>query len=299
MSLTAVVKKILVTGGTGLLGSNWADSINHKIEVILGFHNRHIEKAGTTVVSVVLENELELLNTVSRLAPDVVVHCAALTNIEECEKNSELAENVNVFLAKNVTNVCSNLGIKFVYISTDQLFDGHSAYLNEGTPTNPLNTYGKTKASAEKYITIHKPEALIIRTNFFGWGTSYRESFSDFIISGLRRGREMHLFSDVYFTPILIEELVAVTHELLDKSAAGIFHVVSAERVSKYEFGLMLAQEFELDSTLITPCLITDRADLVKRPLDMSLSNEKVSRILGHKLRNLREQMADLRESEK
>ena len=150
----------------------------------------------------------------------------------------------------------------------------------------------------EDYIHLNNPNALIIRTNFFGWGTSYRQSFSDFVIDNLRKGKNITLFNDVFYTPILIETLVETVMELYLNNAKGIFNVVGNNRVSKLEFGLELVNIFGLDINLIKEGSIKDNNDLVKRPKDLSLSNSKVNRFLKKEIINLSDQIARLHDSE-
>ena len=228
----------------------------------------------------------------------IVVHTAGLTDVAACERNPAPAYAINVELAVNVARACFEAGLPLVHISTDHLFAGDQALLDENQPPSPLNAYARTKAEAERRVLDVYPHALIIRTNFYGWGTSYRHSFSDFILESLRTGKQPTLFKDVFYTPILIEDLALAVHELVDMQAQGIFNVVGDDRISKYEFGCMVAAEFGLDANRISPGLLADHASDVQRPLDMSLSNKKVCDLLGRKLGGVKEQIAKLHQQE-
>ncbi len=173
-----------------------------------------------------------------------------------------------------------------IYISTDHLFLGNESLVNEDHPISPVNVYAKTKAEAEACVLVDA-ETLIIRTNFYGWGTSYRHSFSDMIINSLRAHKKIILFKDIYYTPLLVETLVNIVHELVQRKFTGIFNVVGDDRISKYDFGLNLAKVFNLDSGLIDPGKISDCPSLVQRPQDISLSNQKVSECLNKKIGGL------------
>jgi len=165
---------------------------------------------------------------------------------------------------------------------------------DESVPVDPVNVYGRTKAEAEVMVLAAHPEALVVRTNFYGWGTSYRRSFSDEILTSLRSGRSVTLFQDVFYTPTLIAPLVGAIEGLLAAGASGIFHVTSDDRVSKLDFGRILASVFELDAGLIQPGLIRDVPTLVARPLDMSLSNSKVRGVLGRAMGTVRAHVEQL-----
>ena len=135
-----------------------------------------------------LENLKSIEDTLKFFMPKLVVHAAGMTNVDECEKDPSTANLINGVLPGNVAKVSYELGIKFVYISTDQLFDGTKSFYGEEEDTNPVNEYGSSKALGEKLVLKYNPEALIARCNFFGWGPSYKRSFSDFIFDNLSNG---------------------------------------------------------------------------------------------------------------
>jgi len=188
--------------------------------------------------------------------------------------------------------------VPLVHISTDHLFSGDTSFADEGDLAAPVNIYGRTKAEAESRVLDTYPEALLIRTNFYGWAPSYRQSFSDVIIGRLRLGRTLTLFRDVFYTPILIRALIEAIHELIRLRASGVLHVVGDERLSKYDFGLKIADKFDLDEGLIKPGLLREEASLVRRPYDMSLSNRKACRLLGKELGVVEDQIARLHQEE-
>lgn len=292
-------QKILFTGGSGLLALNWAMAIRNHYTVILGLHEREIALVGVHVIKIDLESVGSLIVALEKIRPQIVVHTASLTSVETCEAAPDLAQHVNVDLAANVAQACATLGIQLVHISTDHLFLGRESWVDEAYPVKPVNVYGLTKAEAEQRVLDAHPEALVIRTNFYGWGTGYRHSFSDVIIASLRANKKLILFQDVFYTPVLIEVLVRAVHDLLEFKAHGVFNVAADERISKYEFGLKIAQEFKLDNALIKPGKITDQAALVRRPHDMSIFNQKICHLLGRKLGSVGEQISRLHQQEK
>ena len=265
---------------------------------MLGLHERRVSVGGVESEVVDLEAIGGLAATLGALRASIVVHTSGLTSAESCEMDPELAWHVNVRLAVNVASACSIVGIPMVHISTDHLFQGQSPLLDEVHPVDPMNVYGHTKAEAEKQVLDANPEALVVRTNFYGWGPSYRPSFSDFIIQGVREGRELTLFEDVTYTPILIEAVVGIVHELVGLNARGVFNVVGDDRVSKYEFGLRVADEFGLDREKLKPGLLAEQTRLVQRPRDMSLSNLKATQTLGRPLGGVFQHLTRLRHQE-
>ncbi len=291
-------KKVLITGGSGLLAVNWALSVCNHYAVTLLLHHRKISLSGINTDVASLNSLSECLSVLEKHQPDIVIHTAGLTDVEECESNLDLAQEVNVDLAKNIAIACSDQDVKLVHISTDHLFSGNHELATEETKVNPANNYAKTKLQGEQQALENCKDALIIRTNFFGWGAKYRQSFSDFILNKLRNNEQIDLFSDVFFTPILVSELSKKVHQLINANFSGVFNVVGSERVSKYEFGIKLANYFNLDVGLINAVSIDDKSNLVKRPKDMSLSNTKLRQKLNCEVASLDEQLQTLKKQE-
>lgn len=289
---------VLITGGSGLLAVNWALALRDTCAVTLGIHDRVVSLKGVQTHKINLNSVDDLLRDFELNQIHIVVHAAGMTSVELCEAKPQLARHINVQLALNVARACAKLGLPLIHISTDHLFAGTKALVQEDCPVAPLNVYGLTKAEAEQHVLQAHLQALVIRTNFFGWGPSYRHSFSDVILEALRLGKEVTLFKDVLYTPILIKTLAFAAHALVDKRASGIFHVVGDERTSKYEFGCKVAKEFGLDSSLIKPGYLADQARLVSRPYDMSLSNQKTCKLIGKKLCSADEHISLLHQQE-
>lgn len=281
-----------------MLAINWALALRERYAITLGLHEREIVIAGVQTVRTNLESVDQLVRTFEAMQPQIVIHTAGLASVEKCEFEPDLAQRVNVQLATNVAQACARCRLPLVHISTDHLFDGEGSLVNEDCPVAPVNVYGQTKAEAESRVLEAHPQALVIRTNFYGWGTSYRHSFSDVIIEALRSGKELTLFQDVFYTPILAETAARAVHDLVDLKATGIFHVVGDERISKYEFGRKLAQEFKLDASLVKSGYFAGQTSLVRRPHDMSLSNQKTCKLLGRKLGGVGEHIARLHQQE-
>lgn len=291
-------RKVLITGGSGLLALNWALAIRSQYSVILGLHMRNLSVAGVQARQIPLESVDELAREFDLLKPELVIHTAGFTNVEECERRPEQAFEVNVNLAVNVAQACAKLSVPLVHISTDHMFSGDVPFADETHQIVPQNVYGQTKAAAERQVLEAHPRALMIRTNFFGWGPKYRSSFSDVIIKALRSEKELTLFNDIFYTPILIETAIQAIHELVQAGASGIFHVVGDERISKYGFGQKIAEEFKLDADLIKLGFMADQVSLVRRPYDMSLSNQKICSALGRKMGGVSEHVARLHQQE-
>ena len=292
-------KKILFTGGSGLLALNCALYLRDDFEVYLALHNRIINLQNVHTCKIDLENEQELEKELIRINPDILINAAGMSNVEECELKPNDAEKINAIVPGILARLSKKLNIYFVHISTDHLFDGTKCFQTEDDSISPLNEYGKSKAKGEQEVIKYNKDALIVRTNFFGWGTSYRQSFSDFIINSLRQEKKITLFSDVYFTPIFIQTLIDFIQILIKNNRSGIINIVSNERISKYEFGILIADVFGLNKNLIEKGSIENNKSLVQRPKDMSLSNIKMNKIPNtYKFPSLNDQICILFKNE-
>ena len=274
-----------------MLSLNWAIQIRDNYEVVLGLHEKEIHLTGTKSIKINLSSELNINKFLKEIKPDILIHTAGITNVDECELDPAETDKINAKIPELLAKSTIKLGVYFIHISTDHLFDGLLPFTNEDTPVSPVNVYGKSKALAEKLILKENPSALILRTNFFGWGTSYRTSFSDIVLNTLRADKNLNLFDDVYYTPILINQFVEIVNLLILKNNSGIFNVVSNERVTKYQFGLLLAKKFGLNLDLIEKSSINDNKTLVQRPKDMSLHNKKALNITNYTLLSIEEQI--------
>ena len=269
------MRRVLITGGTGLLGLNWAAVIRSTAKVFIGVHKRKVSLAGVESVPVDLRTVESFSANLRATKPDLVVHAAGLASVEKCEVSPDDAYYQNVYLSENVAKSCALAGAKLIHISSDHLFSGSYPCTTEDVRPAPVKIYAKTKAFAEERVLALITDPLIIRTNFFCWGTSYRQSISDIIIGALMKGEKITLFSDVYFTPIIAEAAVLKAMHLSANNITGILHVAGASRLSKFDFGVALARRFGFDEKLIQHGEYEARSDLVRRPLDMSLSTAK------------------------
>jgi len=294
-----VSETVYITGGSGLLALNWAVAVRESCRVVLGLHSRRVSLGKVETRSLDLETVDAAVRAFGGEDARLVIHTAGLTSVESCERDPDLARHLNVDLPENVARACRRLELPLVHVSTDHLFSGELPLAGEDDRTAPVNVYGRTKAEGEQRVLAAHPAALVVRTNFYGWGLPYRPSFSDTILTSLRAGAPITLFQDVFYTPILIENLVHAVHGLVDRKLSGIFNVVADERISKCQFGYMLASHFDLDPAFIRPGYLSDKPDLVQRPHDMSLSNQKVRRALGRNLGGPGEHIARLREQER
>ena len=272
--------RTLITGGSGLLAVNWALCRRTKDEVWLGLHRRVINIPATKTVMVGLLSETNIKRLISKVSPDLIIHTAGIADVDKCEADAETAWRVNTDYAGMIAKAASATNKKLIHISTDHLFDGKTPFMTENNVPNPLNTYGASKLAAERLISAENPNAIILRVNFFGWGPNYRHSFSDWILASLWQNQRITLYDNVIFSPLYVTEIVNAAHLLLASGSTGIFNLASSDAISKYDFGIKLADQFNLDKNLINRGSY-DEKKRIARPLDMSLNNRKFLKQCG------------------
>ena len=289
------MKTIVFTGGSSLLAQSWIKYEQPDYNYILALHQRKLENGKFKSIFLNYQDGTHIAEQLELIKADIVVNCIGLTSVEDCEENPSQALQTNVEIANRIAGVCNKTGVKLVHISTDHLFDGTNSFNDEQTPLSPLNTYGKTKGEGEKAILENNPDALVIRTNFFGWGPAYKASFSDKILKTLEAGKHNNLFDDVYYTPISVKTLSEKIALLIEKDAKGVFNICSNERITKYQFGLIISKVFGHETTLLHPLSIDEVTNLTLRPKDMSLSNHKLCTFLGTSIPSLEDQIRALK----
>ena len=284
-----------ITGGSGLFGLNFILQKQFIYKFLALQNNKKIDLKNVKPIQMNLNNLKSIESVLKVHLPKIVIHAAGMTNVDECEQNPQRANFINGNFSGNLAKVSYELGIKFVYISTDHIFDGTRSNITEDTPPSPVNAYGFSKALGEKLVIKDNPDALIIRCNFFGWGPSYKKSFSDFIYDSLSDQLNIKLVNDIFYTPLSTFNLNNAIHTLLMKDASGIFNLVGHERISKHDFGLKLAAAFGLPKDLIEEASRVSLDLKATRPVDMSLSDCKVSKYIGHNLGSIDENIRALK----
>lgn len=285
-------KKILITGGAGLLGSQWARRIASQYDTHVTINRHDFPQAQVTAHQLDLTDLSQVNGLLSTLKPEIIVNTVGMTNVDECESNPELAFAQNVL---TVENLLKSSHAKLIHISTDHLFLGNKGLTKEIDPCEPINVYGKTKRQAEVLCLKSSKNCLIVRTNFFGKSLVEKKSFSDWIYNELTDKNSIEMYTDLYFSPIHLAYLIDYSHQLLDKNCSGIFNVAGSERISKYDFGVALAKMMNLDQGLIKPIRLNEKPKLVVRPKDMSLDVSKCAHELNTKMKSVEESLQFLK----
>jgi dTDP-4-dehydrorhamnose reductase len=276
--------RILITGASGMLGINLAMEALGGHEVI-GVDRGKLKSAPFPVIKANFFDRNAFEPTLQSTHPEWVINCAALANLEECEKHPGQAKILNTDLPRDLAAACDRQGIKFVHLSTDAVFDGtdEAVYTEEDEP-NPQSVYSQTKLDGERAVQEANPQAIIARVNFFGWSLGGRRSLAEFFVNNLSEGKNVNGFTDVIFCPMWVNDLSRTLIDMLEKDLSGLYHVVGSQAISKYQFGLEVARRFGLRESLISPQSVEMSGLTAKRSHNLWLSVHKLSTDLGREI---------------
>lgn len=276
--------KFLITGTSGLLGLNLALELSPEHEVIGADRNPLASQQYFETIGVDLLVSDAVPQLLDEVQPDAVIHCAAMANVDICESEPEAAHLVNAWLPGEIAAHTSQRGVQLVYISTDAVFDGVTGgYTEEDTP-NPLSTYAQTKLDGESAVISAMPEAVVTRVNLFGWSAVGNRSLAEFFYSNLAAEKPLKGFTDVIFCPVLVNDLAAVFKEIFEKKLSGLYHLVSPVGLSKYAFGVRIAEMFGFDPAAIEPAKVADFGLKAPRSPLLTLDTSKLSQALDQPL---------------
>lgn len=278
-------KKILIIGGASLLGINFLVSSFNLYDSYLSLNKKIVKIKNTKSIKINFDHIKSTEKKIYNINPDIVINFVALTDVNKCEKNKKLAYKLNASIPLILSKICNNLKCKMIHISTDQLFNEEKTYYSEKSKVSLINNYSKTKYLGERNIINVCKKYLILRTNFFGYGTMYKKSYSDYIINELKNKNKIYLSDKIIFNPIYIGNLIKIINFLIANNARGIFNVSADNSLSKFKFGIELCKRLKIKHKNIN---IEDNKlkteQVVKRPLNMTLSNKKLKKIYKKKI---------------
>jgi len=274
------MKRLLVTGASGLLGINLAlrETAHREVIGVTNSHSLVNTPFPTKPFNLTAPGAIDCM--LDEIQPGVVIHCAAMADIDDCEKQPEKAALINTKVPGILAQACSARNIRLIHLSTDAVFDGlRGDYLETDTP-NPLSVYARTKLDGENAVLDACPKAVVARVNFYGWSLTGKRSLAEFFFSNLSEGKPVNGFTDVQFCPLFVNHLADLLLQLLDRGYSGLFHVVSPVSLSKYEFGCRIAEAFGLDDKLIHPVSVMDGGLTAKRSPKLTLNTDKLKQDL-------------------
>jgi dTDP-4-dehydrorhamnose reductase len=263
--------KIFITGGSGLFGSKVAEIAQARGDEVFSGYAHNLPEYGRAVKFDLLD-EKTISELVGKIEPEVIIHSAALTDVDRCEREQELAYKMNVDGTRAIATAAEKAGSFLIYISTDYVFDGLCGMYREDDRPNPVSYYGYSKLLGEQFC-----RGCIARTCVI-YGSrpaSGKVNFALWLLNSLNSGKEVRVVTDQFITPTLNTNLARMVLETADRRLCGVYNLVGATRISRYDYALELAREFDLDKSLILPSRMADLMWAAKRPIDSSLDTSK------------------------
>tara|TARA_Y100000310_G_scaffold333621_1_gene411551 strand:+ start:8881 stop:9795 length:915 start_codon:yes stop_codon:yes gene_type:complete len=269
-------KKLLIIGGTGLVGSTIIKYATKDYKIFATENNTPIVNPNVSSIKLdLLTDRKRVIDYIEKIKPSAVIHTVAFPSVDFCETNHELTDLLHVKITKEISEICNTINSKLIYFSTDAVFDGKKSekYSELDTP-NPLSYYGKTKLEAEKIILNNNNNNLILRsTVIYGWHN--RSRFTNWVLKNLKSKKTVNAFIDQFNTPTLVDDLARSMFKIIENDISGIFHASGKSCLNRLEFAQKLASKFELDQNLIKPTKSSENPQIAPRPKNGCLDSTR------------------------
>ena len=267
------MNRILITGASGQLGSAVTKLFIGSYDILLtDFVFPKDGKSRFEKMDITDENSVR--KTIKKFQPDIILHLAAMTDVDGCELNPQKANDVNV---RGTKNLLEHFDGKFVFISTDYVFDGNSGPYSEADTPNPINEYGRSKLLAENIVMDSGNPWLIVRTNVvYDYTENTQASFVKWVVDSLRNDIPILVVNDQWNNPTWTVALASALIEMIEKDFLGVWNYGGAEYIHRLEFAKEIAKVFELNKALISPCRTQELNQPAPRPLKGGLSTKKI-----------------------
>ncbi|HBW58545.1 MAG TPA: NAD(P)-dependent oxidoreductase [Oscillatoriales bacterium UBA8482] len=269
------MNKLLITGASGFLGWHLCQLAQTQWQVYGLTHSKAINLANINLLKTDLTNIQALKTLFQEIKPDAVIHAAAQSQPNFCQQYPDISYQINVIASLAIANLCAEFNIPCVFTSTDLVFNGLNPPYTETDPVSPISYYGEQKVLAEQGMLERYPRTLICRMPLmFGDVPNHATSFIQPFIKTLKQEKVLNLFVDEFRTPVGGSS-AAKGLLLALETTSGILHLGGKERISRYEFGLLMADILDLPKHLIQPGYQADIKMFAPRPPDVSLDSSK------------------------
>ena len=276
------IKKILVTGSAGLIGTQIVKDLLDNHKQVYSCYNKTKPELGI-ITHLDLTKKDDIVNTMNRIKPDVVIHLGAMTDVELCETETELAKKINTDATEILALESEKHNTFFVYMSTDYVFDGKVGMKKENDKTNPINFYGKSKLDGERvFKKITTPNVIVRTSTPFGLH-SKKISFPIWVKKNLELEKEISVVVNQYTSPSYVPNISKMIIEIIERKITGIIHLAGATKISRYDFAVQISKIINVNKQFLKLTKMDQMDWKAQRPADSSLSVSKANKILKNK----------------
>lgn len=294
--------RILITGANGLLGQKLVDLLANDASIDLVAtargDNRLPFSEGYTYRSMDITDRQQVLDVMTKVRPDAVIHGAAMTDVDKCELDKDACWLQNVTAVEHIVEGCRQTGAFLCHVSTDFIFDGEAGPYDEQAEGNPISFYGWSKYAAEK-VVINAPIKWAIARTVLVYGIAHDMSRSNIILwvkKSLEDGKTINVVTDQFRSPTLAEDLAAGCTLIATQQAEGIFNISGKEVLTPYEMAIQTADYFSLDKSFINEADGSTFKQTARRPPRTGFIIDKACTQLGYNPRSFSEGIALLAE---
>ncbi len=279
--------KILITGSNGLLGqaitSIFTRETDHELIQTSAEEKSYLDY-GHPYENLDITKKDEVKKIVEYYTPDIIINCAAFTNVDKCETEREYSWKVNVDGIKNIIIAARKNGCEVIHYSTDYIFDGRNGPYTENAVPNPISFYGREKLASENALVTSDIKYTIIRTLvLYGIGNNVKPNFALWMTDKLRNNQPVNIVTDQYSNVTMIDDLAFGTLKIIEKNCSGIYNIAGADILSRYDFAMKMCDVFKFNKELVIPITTASLTQPAPRPLKSGLTTFKMESELGFK----------------
>lgn len=299
-------KKIFILGIGSLTGYKIANQAQNDFLVSGSYNLRNPELEFITSYKLDILNLKNLEKLLIECDPDYIINSCALNNVDYCESHPEEANKINSKFVANLSKISKFLNSKLIHLSSDSVFDGSKQTpYTETDVANPINIYGNSKFSGEKFA-LNNPDNLVVRASvLYGWlptnlsnkssSSMKPQNFVFWLINKLNSNEEVNIIEDEISSPIIVDDFANSIMHLLKRNSSGIYHSAPNVCINRYEFSKKIAEELELDSNLIKPISNKELGRNVKTGINKCLDSSKIQTSTKFKFLTVNESLSLLK----
>ena len=290
--------KIAIIGGTGLLGSNLVKLYSHLNMDVQAFSRNECDNINTTLNHIInfdrMNSDLDLY--FQSWKPDIIINTVAMVNLSKCEKEREECYQTNVLIAQELAFIAKRYHSYYIHISTDHYYNNMKHRHNEVDSIVLVNYYAETKREAEINVLKSYEKSLVVRTNIIGFRNTKTLSFFEWLLSSLEHKENINLFNDFYTSPIYVRKLGEILLQCYNKHLKGVYNIASSNVISKYDFGIEVANKFNLstENVKVSSIKTLKNKDDIQRASMLGLDITKIEKILNISMPSLDETLDQL-----